>query len=136
MVFKYRTRYFKYIDFSCLFLKLQLYFSSTEIISSLCGPKSKEEEKEAEQASKVSDKVLLGSSLASVSFAVAFTLYSKYIAEPQADDFAAEKCQDKQALEAAVEWLDGCATDHPNYPTVEERIEKIKDAINSRFNEN
>jgi len=59
--------------------------------------------------------------------------YSKYISEPQADDFAAEKCQSKEALEAGAVWLDKVSLDNAMYPSVQDRVEKINKAIEKRF---
>ncbi len=62
--------------------------------------------------------------------------YSKYVAEPQADDFSAEKCQNKEALEAGACWLDKVSLDNAMYPSVESRITKIKKAIEKKFGKN
>jgi hypothetical protein len=64
---------------------------------------------------------------------IASILYSKHVAEPEADDFAAEKCQNKKALEAGAVWLDKCTLDNSLYPSVEDRIAKINTAIEKRF---
>jgi len=60
-------------------------------------------------------------------------LYSRYIAEPQADDFAAEKCNSKEALQAGILFLNEVSLDNPAYPLVEDRVLKIKNAIEAKF---
>lgn len=61
------------------------------------------------------------------------TAYSRYVMEPEADDFANEFCDNLQALDAAAEWLDRATVDVINYPTKASRIGKIKQALLKRF---
>lgn len=61
-------------------------------------------------------------------------LYSRFVAEPQADDFAVEKCKSKEALEGGIKFLDEVVLDNLSYPSVEDRIAKIKNAIESKHN--
>jgi hypothetical protein len=68
-----------------------------------------------------------------ISCIAAQVAYSKYVAEPQADDFSAEKCQSKEALEAGACWLDKVSLDNAMYPSVESRVAKIQKAIEKKF---
>jgi hypothetical protein len=78
-------------------------------------------------------KIGLSGVIGTVCSDIGSTLYSKYVAESQADDFAAKKCKNKKALEAGAVWLDKCTLDNPSYPSVQNRIEKINKAIERRF---
>ena len=76
-------------------------------------------------------------SLLSVAVAseIAYILYSRCIAIPEADDFAVEKCNSKDALRAGIEFLDEVTLDNLAYPSIEDRIAKIENTIESKFEE-
>lgn len=63
-------------------------------------------------------------------------LYSRFVMEPQADDFAVQTCDNAQALEAGALFLDKCSLDNIMYPTVQSRIDKIHAALSKRFGKN
>ena len=59
--------------------------------------------------------------------------YSRYVMEPEADDFANELCDNPQAFEQAIKWLQGNCGDDILHPTIASRIEKIKQAALKKF---
>lgn len=59
--------------------------------------------------------------------------YSRFVMEPEADDFAARTCDNPEALEAGAVFLDKCSLNNIMYPTVQSRIDKIHQALRERF---
>lgn len=66
-------------------------------------------------------------------FEISSIIYSRYVAEAGADDFAAEKCMSKEALQAGAIFLEEVSLDSPLYPSIEDRVSKINNAIKSKF---
>lgn len=60
-------------------------------------------------------------------------LYSRFVMEPEADDFAAQTCQSVEALEMGALFLGKCTMNNAMYPTVQSRIDKIYTALLKRF---
>jgi len=61
------------------------------------------------------------------------TAYSRYVMEPEADDFANELCSNPKAFDAAAEWLERVAVDNASYPTKASRIGKIQQTLLKKF---
>ncbi|HSW76351.1 MAG TPA: M48 family metalloprotease [Candidatus Saccharimonadales bacterium] len=60
-------------------------------------------------------------------------VYSRYIMEPEADDFANELCDNPNAFTHAADWMQRCVIDDILHPTKISRIKKIKQAAGKKF---
>lgn len=60
-------------------------------------------------------------------------IYVRWKAEPQADSFACNLCDNKEAMLAAIELLKNEAVDDLAHPSIKSRIAKIEKAIQKKF---
>ncbi|MFA5998681.1 MAG: M48 family metalloprotease [Candidatus Babeliales bacterium] len=60
-------------------------------------------------------------------------MYSRYIMEPQADDFANELCENPEAFIETVKWFEKIAFDGMTHPSCASRIAKMEQTLLDKF---
>ena len=68
-----------------------------------------------------------------ITCAIGHLMYSRYIMEPQADDFANELCENPEAFIETAKWFEKIAFDGMTHPSCASRVAKMEQALQDKF---